>query len=147
MREATALNIVTAPISFSANLTGSDQTVSTTSTWNALAASDLGGWNVTVSSTDFADGGSETIPVSNFEIRMLDANIVRTAGSPILPTSTQTTFAALSGTPLKIVSADSGEGEGDYDLTPDFQLALAADMYVGTGTYTATVTVTITSGP
>ena len=78
---------------------------------------------------------------------MLDANIAYVSGidNINIPVSTQTSFASLSGSPLKIASAASGEGEGVYDLTPDFRLTVPAETY--TGTYTATVTVAISAGP
>ena len=142
-----ALSITTAAITFpEVTLGGSDQTVDgSTSAWRADATGESGGWNVTVSSTDFGNGDSQTIAVSNFDIRLLDANIVRVSGDSNGPVSTQTTFAALSGTPLKIASAAVGDGDGVYDLTPDFRLTVPAESYAGS--YTATVTVDITSGP
>ena len=105
--EAAALTITTAPISFpDVTLNGAPQTVDgSTSAWRADATGETGGWKVTVASTDFTNGSGKTIDVSNFEIRLLDANIVRVSGDLNGPTSTQTTFAALSGTALKIASA------------------------------------------
>lgn len=145
--EAAALTITTATITFpEVTLGGSDQTVDgSTSAWQADAAGESGGWNVTVSSTDFTNGDSQTIAVSNFQVRLLDANIVWISGDVNGPVSTQATFTALSGTPLKIASAAVGDGNGVYDLTPDFRLTVPAESYVGS--YTATVTVDITSGP
>jgi hypothetical protein len=67
------------------------------------------------------------------------------SGDPSGPVSTRTSFAALSGSPLKIASAASGEGDGVYDLSPDFQLTVPAETC--TGSYTATVTVDVTVGP
>lgn len=87
----------------------------------------------------------KTIAVSNFEIRLLDANIEWVSGDINGPVSTQTTFASLSGAALKIASAAVGEGDGVYDLSPDFRLAVPAETF--TGTYTATVTVAISAGP
>jgi hypothetical protein len=144
---AAALSITTAAITFpEVTLGGSDQTVDgSTSAWRADAAGESGGWNVTVSSGDFSNGESQTIAVSNFQIRLLDANIVRVSGDVNGPVSTQTTFTALSGTPLKIASAAVGDGNGVYDLTPDFRLMVPAESYAGS--YTATVTVDIISGP
>ena len=100
---------------------------------------------VTVASTDFTNAESETIAVANFEIRLLDANIVWISGDAEGPVSTQTTFTALSGTPLKIASAAAGGGRGVYDLTPGFRLTVPAESYAGS--YTATVTVDMTKGP
>jgi hypothetical protein len=143
--EAAALSITTAAITFpSVTLNGDSQTVGSTSAWQADAVGQNGGWNVTVASTDFDNGSGKTIAVSNFQIRLLDANIVWVSGG-IKPTSTQTTFTALSGTALKIASAAAGEGNGVYDMTPDFRLTVPAETYAGN--YTATVTVDITAGP
>jgi hypothetical protein len=145
--EAAALTITTAPISFpNVTLNGASQTVNgTTAAWRADATGESGGWQVTVASTDFSNGSGKTIAVSNFEIRLLDANIVRVSGDLNGPVSTQTTFAALSGTGLKIASAAVAEGIGVYDLTPDFRLTVPAQTYGGS--YSATVTVNINAGP
>ncbi len=144
---AGALSINTAAITFTGvTLNGLDQSASGgTSAWRADAAGESGGWNVTVSSTDFSDGGSGSISVSNLDIRLLDSNIVRVSGSTSLPTSAQTSFTALSGTPLKIASAASGDGDGVYDMTPEFQLMVPGET--AAGSFTATATVSIAVGP
>jgi len=146
--EAAALTISSAAISFpGVSLDGDPHTVDgSTSAWRADGVGETGGWNVTVSSTDFDDGSGKTIAVSNFQIRLLDTNIDYVSGDEInLPVSTQTTFAALSGTGLKIASAAVGYGNGVYDMTPDFRLTVPAETYAGD--YTATVTVSISTGP
>lgn len=145
--DASALGITSAPITFSSTtLNGTDQTITgSTSAWAADAATESGGWHVNVSSTDFSNVESKTIDVSNFQIRLLDSNIIRVSGDTNKPVATQTSFASLSGTSLKIASAAVGEGDGVYDLTPDLQLGLPAETY--TGSYTATVTITIIVGP
>ena len=145
--EAAALGITTAAISFpNVTLDGDPHTVDgSTSAWRAAAVGENGGWNVTVASTDFDNGSGKTVDVSNFEIRLLDTNIVWVSGDIDEPTSTQTTFTALSGTALKIASAADGDGNGVYDMTPDFRLTVPAETYAGN--YTATVTVSISVGP
>lgn len=144
---AAALTITTAPITFTGvTLDGTDQmSDGSTSAWQADATGEAGGWNVTVASTEFDNGSGKTIAVANFEIRLLDANIVMVSGDINGPASTQTTFASLSGTALKIGSAAVGEGDGVYELTPDFRLMVPAETY--DGSYTATVTVAISAGP
>jgi len=144
--EAAALTITTAAITFpNVTLNGGPQTVSgNTSAWRADATGETGGWKVTVASTDFSNGSGKTIAVSNFEIRLLDANIVWVSGGT-KPTSTQTGFAALSGTGLKIASAAVNDGNGVYDVTPEFRLTVPAETYAGS--YTATVTADISAGP
>jgi len=146
--EAAALGITTAAISFpNVTLDGDPHTVDgSTSAWRAAAVGEDGGWNVTVASTDFDNGGGKTIDVSNFEIRLLDTDIVWVSGDDVnMPTSAQTAFTALSGTALKIASAALGDGNGVYDMTPDFRLTVPAETYAGN--YTATVTVSISVGP
>ena len=145
--QAAALTITTALITFpGVTLDGADQLVNgATGAWRADATGETGGWNVSVASTDFDNGASKTIAVSNFEIRLLDANIVRVSGDTNGPVSTQTTFASLSGTARKIASAAAGDGDGVYDLTPDLRLTVPAETYASS--YTATVTVAISAGP
>jgi hypothetical protein len=146
--EAAALTISSAAISFpGVTLDGDPHTVDgSTSAWRADATGETGGWNVTVSSTDFDNGSGKTIAVSNFKIRLLDANIAWVSGDDInMPVSTQTTFTALGGTGLKIASAGVGDGNGVYDMTPDFRLTVPAETYAGN--YSATVTVSISVGP
>jgi hypothetical protein len=146
--EAAALTISSAAISFpGVTLDGEPHTVDgSTSAWRADASGETGGWNATVSSTDFVNGSGKTIAASNFEIRLLDTSIAWVAGDYTnLPTSTQTSFTALSGTELKIASAAVGDGNGVYDITPDFRLTVPAETYLGN--YTATVTVSIGAGP
>ena len=108
-----------------------------------MTADDTGltGGTSTISTTT----GGRAIAVANFEIRLLDANIVVVSGDTNKAVSTQTTFASLSGTALKIASAASGTGDGVYDLTPDFRLTVPAETF--SGSYTATVTVAISAGP
>jgi len=145
--EAAALVITTAAITFpGVTLDGTDQTpTGSTSAWQADATGESDGWKVTVASTDFSSAESKTIAVSNFQIRLLDANIAWVSGDVAGPDSTQTTFDPLSGTARKIASAAVGEGNGVYNLTPDFRLTVPAETYAGS--YTATVTVAISAGP
>ncbi|MDP2949676.1 MAG: WxL domain-containing protein [Chloroflexota bacterium] len=143
---AAALSITTAAITFpDVTLDGSTVVVTgSTSAWRADGTGENGGWNITVASTDFSNGAGKTIAVSNFQVRLLDTNIVVVSGNT-KPASTQTTFATLSGTALKIASAAVSEGNGVYDLTPDFRLTVPAETYAGN--YTATVTIVISAGP
>ena len=145
--EAAALTITPAAISFPAvTLNGAPQTVAgSTSAWRADATGETGGWNVTVTSTDLDNGFGQTIAVAELGIRLQAANIVLVSGQAQGPSSTQTSFAALSASPLQIASAIVAEGDGIYDVTPDFQLTVPAQTY--TGSYTATVTINISVGP
>jgi hypothetical protein len=145
--EAAALTITTTAITFpNVTLNGAPQSVDgSTSAWRADATGETGGWKVTVASTDFSNGSGKTIAVSKFEIRLLDANIAWVSGDTNKPTSTQTGFAALGGTGLKIASAAVNYSNGVYDITPGFRLTVPAETYIGS--YTATVTADISAGP
>ena len=109
--EAAALTITTAAISFpNVTLDGNPHTVDgSTSAWRADAAGETGGWKVTVASTDFDNGSGKTIDVSNFRDSLVGRQHRLGLRGDIKPTSTQTTFTALSGTALKIASAAGGE--------------------------------------
>ena len=104
--------------------------------------SNLTGGTSTISTT--VRGSS--IDVSFFEIRLLDSSIEVVSGPPNpKPSSTQTTFTALSATDLKIVSAAGAEAPIAWDLTPDFRLTVAPEAYAGN--YSATVTISIVVSP
>ena len=142
-----ALSISTAVVSFpSVNLNGYDQTIlGSTSAWQVDATGEAGGWNATISATDFTNGFGGSIYVSNLEFHLADANITLVSGDTTLPSSAQTVYASLSGTALKFISASSGTGDGIYDLLPEFRLTVPAETY--TGNYTSTLTITINTGP
>ncbi len=140
-------NTTDASIPFgSLGLTGQDENLphSPTTPWRAIDARGTGaGWNITVSSTDFTSalGG---IAVANFKVQLLGSKIVKISGNTS-PASGATTFQPLGATPLKLLSASTGQGMGTYDYTPDFQLTVPAQALAGT--YQAVVTVSINSGP
>ena len=141
-----SLSVITHPVDFGTlSLTGLEQTIDTQpSPWTAADARGTGaGWNVTVSSTDFASAGG-TITVDNSKLRLPDANIVTVSGNTA-PTSQVTTYQPLSTSPLVILSAVLGAGKGTYDFTPDMRQIVPAD--VAPGTYEAFLTVSINSGP
>ena len=146
--KASALTISTVPITFPLTaLNGTDVTATTSgSTWQADGEGLLAPWHINVTSTDFTNADSKAIAVSNFEIRLLDSNIVVVTGPPSpKPSSTQTSFTSLSGTDLRIATATAIGGDNIYDLTPDFRLTVPAATY--SGNYSATVTITILAGP
>lgn len=141
-----ALGISTNTIQLdSVTLNGSDQlTNGSTTAWRVDASDTSTGWNVTLSANDFSDGNGHFISADSFDVRLQDQNIVIISGSSG-PVSTQISYAALGGAPVKIVSSASGQGTGVYDVSPDFRLSVPAETYAGT--YSTTVTVTITTGP
>lgn len=125
-------------------LNGTDQnTTGSLGTLDVIDARGTGaGWNVVVSSTDFAKSGdpSKTIGAAGFDVSAPPA--VTTVAGNTAPSSNSGT---LSGGGLKLLSAALNEGMGNYQVTPSLQLSVPAQTYAGT--YTATVTETVTSGP
>lgn len=136
---------------------GTDQTSTSASESNSWSAQDYRGtgvgWHITIDSTDFADGGSETIDISEvgsqFKIQLTDANITVTAGNT-KPTSSVTSLTVIPTAPataLTIASAATDAGMGTYAIKPNFELEVPAETPIGTGTYTATLTVTAVTAP
>ena len=154
------LSVTPANVTLSAvTLDGTDQLSTSASGANSWSASDPtgsgAGWNLTIDSTDFTDGGTplRTIDISaadqEFKIQLLDTNIAVTAGNT-KPTSSVTALTAIPEAPaaaLKFASAALNTGMGDYTLNPNFELEVPSETFVGTGSYTATITVSIVSGP
>lgn len=130
----------------SVGLTGGDANLpyAPTTPWRAIDARGTGaGWNITVSATDFTStlGG---ITVANFKVQLLASKISKIAGNTS-PASGATSYQPLGATPLKLLSANAGQGMGTYDYTPDFQLTVPAQTLAGE--YQAVVTVSINTGP
>ena len=134
-------------------LDGTDQTSTSAfgdNSWSITDARGSGaGWNVTIASTDFDDGGSNTIDISAadslFKIQLTADHITVTAGSAA-PTSSVTSLTSIADSTLKILSAaDDGTGMGSYAYQPNFELGVPAETYIGS--YTATLTLSATTGP
>ena len=119
---------------------------SCTRAWRADGAGNPLRGQGNVAATEYDNGAGTTIDVSSFEIRLLDSSIEVVSGPPNpKPSSSQTTFASLSATDLKIVSAAGAEAPIAWDLTPDFRLTVAPEAYAGN--YSATVTISIVVSP
>jgi len=136
-------------------LDGSDKVSTSPYTSNAWTAEDArgtgAGWNVTITATDFSDGGTNTIDISQsdqeFKIQIQDANISVIYGNT-KPTSSVTSMTAIpttGGTPLKIVSAATNTGMGSYNIPPAFELEVRAETVAAD--YESTITVAINDGP
>lgn len=108
------------------------------------------GWNVTLQSSNFSDGGTGTIGAANFKFTS-GGTITKVKGQAVDPTNgpkeTGLSAATLdSARKIITTAATYGKGKYTYDPTPaDFVLTVAADTTAGA--YTATVTATIASGP
>jgi hypothetical protein len=134
-------------IAFSTTLDGTDQVLTDEDItgWAAEDATGSGsGWHVNVSGEDFSDGGTNTIAVANFKIKLLDTDISVVAGNT-KPSSSITSYTALDPTPAALMSASADTGMGEYNFAPDFQLSVPAETYAAS--YDSTVTLEIVSGP
>lgn len=153
---AGSLSVTPADVTLSGvTLDGTDQlstSASGSNNWSATDSRGTGaGWNLTIDSTDFSDGGSNTMDISSadqeFKIQLLDANITVTEGNT-KPTSQVTSLTAIPEAPaaaLKFVSAAVDEGMGTYAINPNFELEVPAETVAAA--YTATITISAVSGP
>ncbi|MCJ7825302.1 MAG: WxL domain-containing protein [Anaerolineales bacterium] len=144
-----SLSVTGQSISFTATLTGADQTVTDNDATNWAAADPTGtgsGWHVNISATELTDGGTpaKTIAVNNFKVK-LDAGNIATVAGTTAPSTQIAAYTPLSGVAQSLLSAGATEGMGSYTFVPDFSLDLAAETYAAT--YTSTVTVAIVAGP
>jgi hypothetical protein len=126
-------------------LNGQDQLqAGSTTAWTVTSTYPAGtGWHITIEGNDFSNG-SHSMPIGNLEGRLLDANIVVISGSGP-PSSTMTSYAAMSASAQTMLQATGANGVGDYEFTPEFRLSIPAEAYIGT--YTASVTATFIVGP
>jgi len=133
-------------------LGGADQLdrLGSTTGWIATDPTGTGdGWKVTIAADAPTNVGGKTIPLSGFEITLLDTNINVTGGDG-LGTNTKPLSAADSsvltlGSAQTLVSANANLGMGTYVMTPTLSLDIPAATYAGI--YTTTLTVTIAAIP
>lgn len=145
-QKAEALGITTSSIQFTGiTLSGYDQFASgTTNAWVVDASDESGGWNITISATDFINQNLQVISSQNLEIRLLAEKIVVVSGSSG-PVSALTTYTPIGSNNVRIITSEIGQGTGIYEITPDFRLNVPAQAYAGN--YASTITLTVVSGP
>jgi WxL domain surface cell wall-binding len=137
----------TATPSFSLTLTGANQTggyAMPLTVDNSGVGSSATGWNLTVSSTQFATGGGPMLSANASTI-----TAVSTACASICvtnPTNSLTYPLVLPvGSAAKFFNASSTTGIGTFTITPSVSVAVPANAYAGS--YTSTLTVSLVSGP
>jgi len=139
---ALSLN-VPATASLSATLTGVDQTVNYSPVLGLVDARGTGaGWNLTMASTTFSDGGGHTLAAGTVSAASAACHSGSTCTAP---TSGVGYPITLSTTASKIFQAAVNTGLGQVDVTPTVGVLVPGSAYAGT--YTATVTVAAVSGP
>ena len=120
--------------------------------WIATDATGSGnGWNLTITATNFSDGGGQEIDISKpnteFKMQLTDANVGVISGNTKPVTQVAALTPISNATPLKFLVASPGTGMGSYAIHPNFALEIPADLQIGAGGYTSTITVTAVSGP
>jgi WxL domain surface cell wall-binding len=139
--------------SFNLTLNGTDQTATYTlpvSVVDARGLSTGGGWNLTVTSTQFNDGAGHTFPATASTITGVTSGC-GTSSTCTLPTNnvSNTNLALPAGatapTAVKYVNAANQTGMGTANVNAAFSVAVPANVFAGT--YSSTVTVAIVSGP
>jgi hypothetical protein len=143
--------------SFALTLNGVDQTATYVLGVTVLDARGIaagganGGWNLTVTSTQFNDGaGGHTFPAtaSTMTAMATPCGASSTCTQPtnnIVNTSLSIPAATVAPTAVKYENAASGSGLGTIVVNPTITVAVPANVYAGT--YTSTVTVAIVQGP
>jgi WxL domain surface cell wall-binding len=139
--------------SFNLTLNGLDQTTTYTlpvSVIDARGLSSGGGWNLTVTSTQFGDGSGHTFPANASTITGVISGC-GTNSTCTLPTNnvTNTNLALPAGsTPpaaVKFLNAANATGLGTTTVNATVSVAVPANVFAGT--YSSTVTVSTVAGP
>ena len=143
-----------ASVGFSATLNGTDQTSTSTATFDVGDATGSGtGWNITATSTTFSTGTG-----GNVKLLSTSASTVQTAPTVACDTSVTCTTAsntitfpfvvpAGSNAPTaqKLYNAASNSGMGNQTVSASFRLTIPANTYAGT--YSSTWTYSLVSAP
>ena len=139
--------------SFSLTLNGDDQTATYTLPVQVVDARGLasgGGWNLTVTSTQFSDGSGHTIPASASTITGVTSGC-QSGSTCTLPTdnvsNTNLALPAGSGPPaaVKYFNAANATGLGRINVNTSVAVVVPANTIAAT--YSSTITVSAVSGP
>jgi len=139
--------------SFSLTLNGNDQTATYTLPVQVVDARGLfsgGGWNLTVTSTQFSDGSGHTFPASASTITNVTSGCASTSTCTLPTNSVSNSNLALpagSGPPtaVKFFNAANATGLGRINVNATVSVAVPANVFAGS--YSSTVTVAIAAGP
>jgi len=139
--------------SFNLTLNGTDQTATYTLPVGVIDARGLstgGGWNLTVTSTQFNDGAGHTFPASASTVTGVTSGC-GTNSTCTLPTNNvaNTNLALPAGATapaaVKYMNAANATGLGTTNVNATVAVAVPANVFAGT--YSSTVTVSIVAGP
>ncbi len=152
---AGSLGFVSTPpnVTFSATLTGIDQTTTATQAIDVGDATGSGtGWNITATSTTFTTGGGSPHLLSTTATTVgVAPSVACDAGVTCVTANNAITYpyslpaAGTAPTATKLYNAAANTGMGNQTVTPTWKLAVPADAYAGT--YTSTWTISLVSAP
>jgi hypothetical protein len=146
------LGFVSAPAStgFNATLTGLNQVVTSTQTFDVGDATGSGsGWNITATSTAFTTG-AKSLANTSVTVQSLPT-VACDSGASCTVATNGTSYpyslpaGATAPTATKIFSSAANTGLGNQTLTMVFSLAIPANAFAGS--YASTWTYTLVSGP
>ena len=138
---------------FSLTLNGDDQTASYTLPVQVVDARGLavgGGWNLTVTSTQFSDGAGHTIPASASTITGVTSGC-QSGSTCTLPTNnvSNSNLALPAGpgppTAVKYYNAANATGLGRINVNATVDVVVPANTIAAT--YSSTITVSTVAGP
>lgn len=138
---------------FSVTLNGVDQSptyIIAVTTVDARGLGVGGGWNLTVTSTQFKDGAGQTFPTTASTITGVTTGC-GTSSTCTLPTNSVLNTnlgvpaAAVAPAAVKFLNAATATGLGTVNANATVSVAVPSNVFAGT--YTSTVTVAIVAGP
>jgi hypothetical protein len=136
---------------FSANLDNGDQTPTYTAALNAEDTRGTGGgWNATVSSTQFSTGAPNNYTLATNASSLTGVAVASGPGTSAAPSNSVAYPVAVPAgstapTPVKFFNAASASGLGQFTLTPTIGVFVPQSTYAGS--YTSTLTLAIVAGP
>jgi len=142
--------VAPASVAFAATLSGVDQSVTTTQTFDVHDATGSGaGWNITATSTTFTSG-SHTLATTAVTEAVAPADTCDASTTCTLATTTVTypytlPAATTAPTATKIFNASANTGLGDQSAVSTMALDVPASTTAGT--YTSTWTYSLVSAP
>jgi len=136
--------------SFPDTLTGDDQVASYQAQLQVVDARGLasgGGWNLTITSTQYSDGAGHTLPADASTVTSVATGCHSGSTCAVPGNNAANTNVALpiSPTSTKILNASSGSGLGRIDVAVNVNVGIPANTIAAT--YSSTITVAIAAGP
>lgn len=136
--------------SFPDTLTGDDQTASYQAQLQVVDARGLasgGGWNLTITSTQYSDGAGHTLPTNASTITSVSdsCHSGSTCATPQNTVPNAGIALPVSPTTTPILNAATGSGLGRIDVALNVRVGIPANTIAAT--YTSTLTVAIAAGP